>query len=71
MISELMCRIGLRRWITQHNPENGVAYLECERCHKQKDTMSISDFSRPQLISFPPIGPARPRRGPIAPRGRA
>ena len=42
-LGRMLCRIGLHRWITQFNQENGARYLECDRCGKQKDTVSLSD----------------------------
>jgi hypothetical protein len=38
-------RIGAHRWLHKRNPEGGATYLECERCQKQKDTMTLTDFS--------------------------
>ena len=35
--------IGVHRWLHKRNPEGGEPYLECERCQKQKDTMSLTD----------------------------
>jgi hypothetical protein len=34
--------IGVHKWIHKRNPDGGP-YLECERCQKQKDTMSLTD----------------------------
>lgn len=42
---KLLCRIGVHRWATHRNPENGAAYLKCDRCRKEKDTMTINDFT--------------------------
>jgi hypothetical protein len=33
--------IGAHRWLHKRNPE-GEDYLECERCQKQKDTVTIN-----------------------------
>ena len=33
-----------RNWTWQRNPENGLHYLLCSRCGKEKDTMSIVDI---------------------------
>jgi hypothetical protein len=45
IVGILLCRIGVHRWLHKRNPEGGATYLECERCLKQKDTMTLSDFS--------------------------
>jgi hypothetical protein len=39
---EILCVIGVHRWVHKRNPDGG-AYLECERCQKQKETVSIAD----------------------------
>lgn len=41
LMGRLLCRIGVHRWVHKRNPEGGAQYLECERCHKQKDTISL------------------------------
>jgi hypothetical protein len=43
-IGRLACKIGLHRWVTQRNPENAAPYLKCERCGKEKDTITLSDY---------------------------
>ncbi len=45
MSPRLMCRIGFHRWERRRNRENGVPYLECAECRKQKDTMSMIDYT--------------------------
>lgn len=45
IMGRLLCRIGIHRWVNKRNPEGGAHYLECERCKKQKDTVTIGDFS--------------------------
>ncbi len=42
-LGRILCRIGVHRWRTQRNAEDGTPYLECERCRKEKDTISLSD----------------------------
>jgi hypothetical protein len=42
-MGRFLCMIGVHRWLHKRNPEGGATYLECERCQKQKDTMSIAD----------------------------
>jgi hypothetical protein len=42
-LGRILCRIGAHRWRTQRNAEDGAPYLECERCRKEKDTISLSD----------------------------
>jgi hypothetical protein len=46
-MQRFFCKIGVHRWRRQRNPESGEAYLECLRCQKQKDTMTLIDFSDP------------------------
>jgi prophage protein DUF1660 len=43
MMGKLLCRLGLHRWGSKRNPESGVRYLECARCRKQKDTITMGD----------------------------
>jgi hypothetical protein len=43
-VGRLACLIGLRRWATHRNPENAAPYLKCDRCGKEKDTISLSDY---------------------------
>jgi hypothetical protein len=38
-----LCMIGVHKWIHKRNPDGGP-YLECERCQKQQDAMSIEDY---------------------------
>jgi hypothetical protein len=45
VMGRLLCRIGFHRWVNKRNPEGGAHYLECERCRKQKDTLTIGDVS--------------------------
>ena len=45
IMGRLLCRIGIHRWVNKRNPEGGAHYLECERCKKQKDTLTIGDVS--------------------------
>ena len=42
-MGRVLCRIGIHRWTHHRNPESGTPYLECERCHKQKDTFTLAD----------------------------
>ena len=42
-MGKFLCMIGVHRWLRKRNPEGGEPYLECERCQKQKDTMSLTD----------------------------
>ena len=44
------------RWVNKRNPEGGVHYLECERCQKQKDTITIGDISGSGSGSTGPAG---------------
>jgi hypothetical protein len=44
IVRKFLCMIGVHRWLHKRNPEGGATYLECERCQKQKDTMSIGDY---------------------------
>jgi hypothetical protein len=37
--------IGVHRWLHKRNAEGGATYLACERCQKQKDTFTLTDFS--------------------------
>jgi hypothetical protein len=43
IMGKLLCRIGIHRWVHKRNPEGGAQYLECERCQKQKDTITLGD----------------------------
>ena len=43
-VGNLMCSVGVHRWERKRNPEGGATYLECERCRKQKDTITINDI---------------------------
>lgn len=43
IMGRFLCRIGVHRWVNKRNPEGGAHYLECERCHKQKDTATLGD----------------------------
>jgi hypothetical protein len=43
LMGRLLCRIGIHRWVHKRNPESGAQYLECERCQKQKDTITLGD----------------------------
>jgi Zn ribbon nucleic-acid-binding protein len=40
---KLRCRIGAHRWERRRNRENGVPYMECAECGKQKDSFSLTD----------------------------
>jgi hypothetical protein len=51
--------IGVHRWLHKRNPEGGATYLECERCQKQKDTMTLSDFSGDRTTANPERSPLR------------
>lgn len=42
-IGRLACLIGIHRWVTHRNPENAAAYLKCERCRKEKDSVTLTD----------------------------
>jgi hypothetical protein len=44
IMGRLLCRIGIHRWVHKRNPEDRAQYLECERCHKQKDTITLGDI---------------------------
>jgi hypothetical protein len=44
MFGKLLCRVGVHRWVTHRNPENAATYLKCDRCRKEKDTVSMSDY---------------------------
>ena len=37
--------IGVHQWVHKRNPESGASYLECDRCQKEKDTVTLTDFS--------------------------
>jgi hypothetical protein len=41
IMGRLLCRLGVHRWVNKRNPEGGAHYLECERCKKQKDTVTL------------------------------
>jgi hypothetical protein len=41
IMGRILCRIGVHRWVHKRNPDGGEMYLECERCQKQKDTITI------------------------------
>jgi hypothetical protein len=43
IVGRFLCMIGVHRWHHKRNPEDGEAYLACERCHKEKDTLSLGD----------------------------
>jgi len=43
-IKRLACRVGVHKWVTHHNPENSAPYLKCDRCRKEKDTISVTGF---------------------------
>jgi hypothetical protein len=43
IVGKFLCMIGVHRWLHKRNPEGVAQYLECERCQKQKDTMSLTD----------------------------
>jgi hypothetical protein len=45
IMGRLLCRIGVHRWVNKRNPEGGAHYLECERCQKQKDTITLGGSS--------------------------
>jgi hypothetical protein len=45
IVGRFLCRIGIHRWLHKRNAEGGATYLECGRCQKQKDTMTLTDFS--------------------------
>jgi hypothetical protein len=36
-------RTGVHRWVKQRSTEDGSRYLACERCGKEKDTISLTD----------------------------
>jgi len=42
-LGKLVCRIGVHHWTKRANAEDGALYLACERCGKEKDTISLSD----------------------------
>ncbi len=42
-MGSILCRIGVHRWARKRNPEGGATYLECERCLRQKDTITLGD----------------------------
>ena len=41
-MGSFLCKIGVHKWIHKRNPD-GEPYLECERCQKQQDAVSIAD----------------------------
>jgi hypothetical protein len=43
-MARLLCPIGIHQWSKQRNPDGGETYLECERCHKQKDSVALMDY---------------------------
>jgi hypothetical protein len=43
-VGKLMCSIGVHRWVRRRNPEGGANYLECGRCRRQKDTITLNDI---------------------------
>jgi hypothetical protein len=45
VMGKFLCKVGVHRWLHKRNPEGGASYLECERCQKQKDTVSLVDES--------------------------
>ncbi|WP_165308146.1 hypothetical protein [Agromyces binzhouensis] len=30
------CRIGIHKWVLQHEPESGTAYYACARCGTER-----------------------------------
>jgi len=42
IMGRFLCKIGVHKWIHKRNPDGGP-YLECERCQKQQDAVSIAD----------------------------
>ena len=32
----LRCRLGVHKWVVQHEPETGDAYFACARCGKER-----------------------------------
>jgi hypothetical protein len=54
-VGRFLCMIGLHRWLNKRNRESGLrpdqsgmvkpglrqAYLECARCHKQKEIIRL------------------------------
>lgn len=40
------CRIGIHKWVLEHEPEGGAAYHVCARCGKERT---------PDGRSVPPI----------------
>jgi hypothetical protein len=41
MWGKFLCRIGVHRWKHLRNPEGADWYLECARCRKEKDEVSV------------------------------
>ena len=52
IVARFLCMIGVHRWLHKRNPESGATYLECERCQKQKDTISID----PAVLAVSQVG---------------
>ena len=44
----LRCRLGMHKWVLQHEPETGSAYYGCARCGKERS---------PDGPSVPPVVP--------------
>ena len=32
----LRCRLGMHKWVLQHEPETGTRFYECARCGKDR-----------------------------------
>ncbi len=47
MSGRFLCRIGVHRWEHMRNPDDGEWYLECARCHKEKDEISLGGGPAP------------------------
>jgi hypothetical protein len=44
-VGRILCRFGVHRWAKVRNPEGGEFYLQCQRCGREKDTVTIGGFN--------------------------
>ena len=44
-VGQILCRVGVHLWVKVRNPDGGEIYLRCERCRREKDTVTIGGFN--------------------------
>jgi len=43
-VGHMLCKIGIHRWVHCRNPDGGGVYLQCQRCGREKDAVTITSL---------------------------